>query len=156
MERKPDIQYVGQFYIHGSEARELAREQEKAAKTKLPLSRRRKIQKIYVDPVALIGIAVSAVMLVVMVVGAIELHRASVEHDRMESYVKVLQDRHTLLEHNYRSGFDLDDIAEKAAAMGMIPLSEAETMQVRVTMPVEEPEMTWWDEVVWFLDGLIE
>ena len=30
MERKPDIQYIGQFYIHGSEAQELARkEQEK-------------------------------------------------------------------------------------------------------------------------------
>ena len=156
MDRKPDIQYVGQFYIHGSEALELAREQGKAAKTKLPLSRRRKIQKVYVDPVALIGIAVSVVMLVVMVVGAIQLSRAWTEYEQMETYLKKLHEKNTFLEHSYRSGFDLDDIAEKAVALGMIPVSEAENRQVLITMPVEEPEMTWWDEVVWFLDGLIE
>ena len=62
MERKPDIQYVGQFYIHGSEARELARkEQEKQARTRLPLERLQNIQKVYLDPVALMGIVVSVV-----------------------------------------------------------------------------------------------
>ena len=44
MSQKPKIQYVGQFYIHGSEARQLElQEKKKQAKSKLPLERLRKI-----------------------------------------------------------------------------------------------------------------
>ena len=42
MSQKPKIQYVGQFYIHGSEARQLElQEKKKRAKSKLPLERLR-------------------------------------------------------------------------------------------------------------------
>ena len=156
MERKPDIQYVGQFYVHGSEARELAKQQSKSAKTKLPLSRISSIQKVYVDPVALLGIVVAVVMLVVMVISAVRLPAAWKAHKQMEDYVKALEAEHTTLEHAYRSSYDLDDIAVKAAALGMIPVAEAETIQVSVTMPLVEEEPTWWDDLVWFFDGLIE
>ena len=51
MNQKPKIQYVGQFYVHGSEARQLQlQEQKRQAKTKLPHARVQKIEKIYVDP----------------------------------------------------------------------------------------------------------
>ena len=74
MNQKPKIQYVGQFYVHGSEARKLQLQEEKRqAKTKLPLARIKAIEKIYVDPVALVGIAVAVMMLVTMVLGAIQL-----------------------------------------------------------------------------------
>ena len=74
MVQKPKIQYIGQFYVHGSEARALEQqEQKKKAKTKLPLARLERIEKIYVDPVALAGIAVAVVMLAVMVLGAVQL-----------------------------------------------------------------------------------
>ena len=67
---------MGQFYVHGSEARKLQLEQEKRqAKTKLPLAKIQAIEKIYVDPVALAGIAVAVLMLVTMVLGAIQLKR---------------------------------------------------------------------------------
>ena len=40
MVQKPKIQYVGQFYVHGSEARKLELQQEKKkAKTSLPAVR---------------------------------------------------------------------------------------------------------------------
>ena len=38
----------------------------------------------------------------------------------------------------------------------MIPISEAETVDVHVTVPVMQKEPTWWEEIVWFVDGLIE
>ena len=45
MNQKPKIQYVGQFYVHGSEARALQLQQEKRqAKTKLPLARIQRIE----------------------------------------------------------------------------------------------------------------
>ena len=44
MSQKPKIQYVGQFYIHGSEARQLElQEKRKQARSKLPLERLRKL-----------------------------------------------------------------------------------------------------------------
>ena len=59
MVRKPDIQYVGQFYVYGSEAKQLAQQTEKKkARTRLPLERLQNIQKVYVDPVALVGMVV--------------------------------------------------------------------------------------------------
>jgi hypothetical protein len=38
--------------------------------------------------------------------------------------------------------------------MGMIPAAEAQTVKLQVTVPRQEPEMTWLDEMVWFLEGL--
>ena len=157
MERKPDIQYIGQFYIHGSEARELARqEQAKQAKTKLPLARLKNVQKVYLDPVALIGITVAVIMLAVMILGAVQIHEAWAEYEQMSEFLSELKRENAVLEHGYRSGFDLEDIRVKALALGMIPVEEAETIQVRVTVPAAQPEPTWWEDIVWFLEGLIE
>ena len=157
MERKPDIQYVGQFYIHGSEARKLARqEQQRTAKTKLPLARLQNVQKVYVDPVALVGIAVAVIMLAVMILGAVQIHRAWQEYEVVAEYRDGLKRENARLEHKYRSGYDLEDIRVKAEALGMVPVEEATTVQVTVTMPLVEPEPTWWEDLVWFLDGLLE
>ena len=157
MARKPDIQYVGQFYIHGSEARELARqEQAKHAKTTLPLARVQQIEKIYVDPVALMGIAVAVIMLVVMLIGVLSIHHVWQEQQAISAYLGELRQSNTVLEHSYRSGFDPEDIRAKATAMGMVPLAEANVVDVYVTMPVVEEEPTWWEDVRWFLEGLIE
>ena len=69
MERKPEIQYVGQFYVLGSTAPQIA-EKQKKKKAALPRLKRQSQKVIYVDPVALCGMAVAAVMLVVRVLGA--------------------------------------------------------------------------------------
>ena len=57
MAQKPKIQYIGQFYVHGSEARALALEEErKQAKARRPLARLQQVELIYVDPVAVVSI----------------------------------------------------------------------------------------------------
>ena len=156
MARKPDIQYIGQFYVYGSEARALELQKKKKAGTNLPLERLRQVQKIYVDPVAIIGIAVSVVMLVVMVLGAVQIHNAWEEYEDISAYHGELERENAVLEHGYRTGFDLEDIRTKAIALGMVPPEEAQTMDGWVTLPVEEPEPTWWENILWFLEGLLE
>ena len=37
----------------------------------------------------------------------------------------------------------------------MIPLEEAQTMTISGIVPVEEPEPTLWENVIWFLEGLL-
>ena len=155
MNQKPKIQYVGQFYVHGSEARALQlQEQKRQAKTKLPIARIQKIEKIYVDPVALAGIAVAVVMLVTMVLGAVQLKRDWDQYERVSSYVSELKKENARKNHAYRLSYDLADIETKALAMGLVPKSELETMTVSVTLPEKQPQMTRMEEIRFFLEGL--
>ena len=155
MNQKPKIQYVGQFYVHGSEARQLQPQEEKRqAKTRLPLARIQKIEKVYVDPVALLGIAVAVVMLVTMVLGAVQLKRDWDQYERVSAYVSELKRENASLNHAYRLSYDLEDIKSKALAMGMVPKSELQTMAVTVSVPKAQPEMTRMEEIRFFLEGL--
>ena len=155
MNQKPKIQYVGQFYVHGSEARKLQLQEEKRqAKTKLPLAQVRKIEKVYVDPVALVGIVVAVVMLVTMVLGAVQIKRDWDQYERVSAYVSELKKENARKNHAYRLSYDLEDIKSKALAMGMVPKSELETMTISVTVPEPERELTRSEEIQFFLEGL--
>lgn len=155
MTRKPEIQYVGQFYVHGSEARQLELlEKKKQPKTRLPIAKLEKIEKIYVDPVALIAIGVSVLMLVTMVMGVLQLKEDWVSYQEMSQRVETLRVSNHEKVEAYRSSYDLKDIQVKALAMGMIPKAEAEHMTVRINLSKPEPEMTWIEEVRWFVSGL--
>jgi len=154
MNQKPKIQYIGQFYVYGSEARALEQEQ-KQNKTRLPLAKLEAVEKIYIDPVALLGIAVAAVMLVVMVLGAVQLHNDWVAYQQMDDYVTTLRAENAELTLHYRSLYDLEDIEMKALAMGMVPRSEVESRTVSVTVPeVRETVLTWDQKVVRFWNEL--
>ena len=155
MNQKPKIQYVGQFYVHGSEARQLQLQEEKRqAKTRLPLARIQKIEKIYVDPVALAGIVVAVVMLVTMVLGAVQIKRDWDRYEQVSAYVSELKKENARLNHAYRLSYDLEDIKSKALAMGLVPKSELETVSITVTVPEREPVLTRSDEIRLFLEGL--
>ena len=155
MNQKPKIQYVGQFYVHGSEARQMQLQEEKRqAKTKLPLARIKAIEKIYVDPVALVGIAVAVMMLFTMVLGAIQLKRDWDQYEQVAAYVSELKKENARMNHLYRSSYDLEDIKTKAVSMGMVPKSELQTMAVTVTIPAPEVEPTRMEEIKFFLEGL--
>ena len=157
MAQKHEIQYVGQFYIHGSEARKLAEEQKKKkAKTELPLHRFERIRKVYVDPLAIGSIFMAAVLLVVMVSGILSMQAAQQELETAQQYVYELKEKNRELTVAYRSGYDLEKVREAALEMGMIPVEEAKVMSVRVTVPVQEPEPTLLDDIVWFMKGLFE
>ena len=153
MSQKPKI--VGQFYIHGSEARQLEQEaKRKQAKSKLPLERLRSVREINLDPVAIGGILVSLVLLAVMIVGALQLKTDWANYRVMDSYVSRLSSQNAKLTEEYRSQYDLDDIRSKAEALGMVPREELQTRSVYVTVPQPEPEPTWWENLQWFLEGL--
>ena len=155
MSQKPKIQYVGQFYIHGSEARQLElQEKKKQAKSKLPLERLRKIEVVYLDPVAIFGIVTALVMLTVMILGVLQIRQDWQDYPAKSNYVSRLNSKHAELQADYRSQYDLEDIRVKAQALGMVPMTELEVRTVYVTMPQPEPEMTWLEEVQWFLCGL--
>ena len=155
MSQKPKIQYVGQFYIHGSEARQLELEaKRKQARSKLPLERLRSVREISLDPVAIGGILVSLVLLAVMIVGALQLKTDWANYRIMDSYVSRLSSQNAELVKEYRSQYDLEDIRSKAEALGMVPREDLETRSVYVTVPQPEPEPTWWENLQWFLEGL--
>ena len=156
MSQKPKIQYVGQFYIHGSEARQLElQEKKKQAKSKLPLERLRKIEVVYLDPVAIFGIVTALVMLTVMILGVLQIRDDWKEYRVMSNYVSRLNSENAELQAEYRSQYDLEDIRIKAQALGMVPKSDLEVRTVYVTIPQPEPEMTWLEEVQWFLSGQV-
>ena len=156
MSQKPKIQYVGQFYIHGSEARQLELEEKrKQAKSKLPLERLRKIEVVYLDPVAIFGIVTALVMLAVMILGVLQIRNDWNEYHTMSNYVSQLNSEHARMQTEYRCQYDLEDIRIKAQALGMVPKSELEVRTVSVTIPQPEPEMTWLQEIQWFLSGLL-
>lgn len=150
MNQKPKIQYVGQFYVYGSEARALELEEKrKQAKTRLPLAKLESIEKIYIDPVALVGIAVAVVMLVVMILGAVQLHDDWNAYQQMDDYVTSLRAQNAELTLNYCSMYDLADIEMKALAMGLVPREQVESRAVTVTMPeIQETVLTWDQKVV--------
>ncbi len=155
MNQKPKIQYVGQFYIHGSEARQLElQEKKKHAKSKLPLERLRKVEVIYLDPVAIFGIVTALVLLAVMTVGVLQIRDDWKDYQTMSNYVSRLNSENAELKADYRSQYDLEDIRVKAEALGMVPKSQLEVRTVYVTIPQPEPEMTWLEEIQWFLSGL--
>lgn len=155
MNQKPKIQYVGQFYVHGSEARQAQHQEEKRqAKTKLPLAKIKAIEKVYVDPVALAGIAVAVLMLVTMVLGAIQLKQDWDQYERVSAYVSELKKENARMSHLYRSSYDLEDIKTKAVSMGLVPMSELQTMTVTITIPEPEVEPTRIEEIKLFLEGL--
>ena len=155
MTQKPKIQYIGQFYVPGSEAQVLSlNEKKKKPKTRLPIARREKIEAVYVDPIALIGIVVAVVMLVAMVLGALQIHSDWAEYETMSRYVSQLKNENAKLESTYREGYDLEDIRDKALGIGLVPKEDCERITITVTAPQREPEPTLWDDIVWFFQGL--
>lgn len=155
MTRKPEIQYIGQFYVHGSEARALElQEKKKQPRTILPIAKLEKIEKLYVDPVALIAICVAAFMLVTMVLGMVQIYHDWQEYRQISDRVETLRIANHEKTEAYRASHDLKDIKVKAMAMGMIPKAEAQHMTIHLNRSFPEPEMTFLDEVKWFVSGL--
>lgn len=155
MIQKPEIQYVGQFYVHGSEARKLeVKKEPKKTKTRLPLARLEKQEKLYVDPVALVSILVAVVMLAVMIVGALQIEEDWAEYEAMSTYVSQLKRENARLAQEYRSGYNLEEIQSKALGLGLVSADEVERISVKVSIPEPEPEPTWIDEIIWFWNGL--
>ena len=155
MVQKPEIQYVHQFYVYGSEAKVLElKPQKKKNRSYLPKAAPDEKIKIAIDPFALCGIVVAVAMLVLLVVGSIQYLQVCQEYQQMMDYVVTLQNENIIKEDQYLSKIDLADIEEKALALGMIPKEQATVVYISGEMPQPEPEMTIWQEICWYFNEL--
>ena len=153
MNQKPEIQYVSRFYVHGSAVPEPVEEKKKEKKPKV---RQARVHKIYIDPVATCGLLVAVVMLVVLVLGAMSLEEQWQEHYAMQETLSALKRENADLAHHFRLGYSLTEVEKVAAALGLVPIEELQTISVRISIPETEPKPTLWDDIVWFFDCLFE
>lgn len=153
MARQPDIQYIN-AYVSGNIAYQMDVQPARKKRVRLPKPKAKKQMVLHVDPVAVGGILVAAVMLVLLVVGFVRLQDARAEAVVLESYVQDLQAENQQLAQSYKEGYDLEEIRQIALAMGMIPASEAQTITIPVSVPQAIPEPTAWENFCAFLTGL--
>lgn len=155
MAQKPDIQYVTQFYSYGSEAKvlELKPVREKQ-KTALPKAAPQQKILIQVDPVAWVGIAVALVMVVLLTVSVQSYLNACAEYELMTEHVITLQNTNLTDTQKYEESYNLDEVREKALALGMIPIEEAEEIIITPVIPEPEAEPGIWENISWFMKGL--
>lgn len=145
MAQKPKIQYIGQFYVYGSEAK-LLEEQHKQAKTKLPKLPR--LEKLYIDPVAVGGTLVAFMLLAVLVFGAVKLGETRAEHNRMADYLTTLRTENAELIHQYYASIDMEEVRATAEMAGYVTAEEAGYTICFVTPPEKKPEPTLRERVI--------
>ena len=155
MVRKPDIQYVTQFYSYGSEAKVLELKPAKK-KQKFVLPKALPQQKIClrVDPVAWAAVAVAIVMVILMAVSVSSYLDACADYEVMTNHVISLQNFNIEKQQEYVKLYDLEDIEAKALALGMIPMEDVQIITIAPVIPEPEPETPWTENISWFLKGL--
>ena len=113
----------------------------------LPQIKKRKLHRIYIDPVATLGITGHS------------QEFFGTENDRlgvMEQQVEILRQQNADLQAQYDSEVNLDAVKEIALALGMVPGREVAHSTLEVDLPQEEAptEETVWSQIGTFLTGL--
>ena len=130
MVKKHDIQYI-RFQTDGTAAKKMEFFRP-AAKTRLPEIKKKKARVICLDPLAMIGTVLAAVLLVLMVINCFQISQLQTDTSDMYRYVNDLQAENNRLKDVYNSNVDLDEIPSQALALGMIPTDEAKHITVRL------------------------
>lgn len=153
MAQKTEIQYVGQFYVYGSEAPKPETKQKKP-RVKRPELHLERFQKIYINPVALLGVVVALVLLGLLITGAYHLRDTRVAYDKMKTKLTDLKIENAQLYHSYHTSYDLEEIRAQAEKIGMVDREKAECFTVFFSVPEPKKQNTAWDDFVWLLSGL--
>ena len=152
MAKQPEIRYIN-AYVSGSVAYKAEKKPERTVV--LPKMRKKKRIVLHVDPAAVLGICVAAVLLVLLCVGFFRLRSAQMETRALANYVTALQEENRALEAQYRAGYDLAEIEEIVKTMGFVPIEEVQKVQISVEVPPEETdEVSVWQAFRTFLVGL--
>ena len=154
MAQRIDVQYI-RFYTQGSAARQILPAM-KSQTGVLPQMKKKKIRRVYVDPVAILGTGVAICMLIMMVVGITQLRAEQQKTADMMAYVEMLQQENTALQTRYDEECDLEAVEKTALALGMIPCEDASRTSIHVELPPVENEVqvTLWQRIGTFLTGL--
>ena len=144
MAQQLDVRYVN-FYSAGSSALKVA-PASPLETLELPRRTKKRAKKLvlYVDPVAIAGILMAAVMTVLLVVGFVQLNNARQEEIAMAAYVDSLQQQNQELAAEFQAGYDLAQVEEVALALGMVPQEQLQKVTVKTAEPAEEPKPNTW------------
>ena len=158
MAMQPDIQYV-RFYTAGSAARKLELQPEKK-KAKIfapsqPQTRRKQKTLVYTDPISLCAVLVAGLMFIARAVGMLQLGSVNAESARMDSYVVELRAENTRLRNEYKSGYDLKDVEQKALEMGLVPIDQVEKVVIDAPEIAQDPEPGFWEKIGSFFSELL-
>jgi len=135
MTRYPNVQYV-HFYTDGSAARKLEPVTPfKRNTVRIPTQKKSKRKAIYLDPVALLSMAVALCLLVVMAVGVVRFYEVKAENENMAAYVHYLQQENQRLTQEYVQSYDLGEIKQTATALGMVPAEQIGSVAIDVSVP---------------------
>lgn len=152
MARHPNVQYI-RFYTDGSAARKV--EPVAPLKTiKLPKIKKSKRITVHIDPIAVAGIVMAAVMLVLMMAGVTQLRGAREQMQVMASYVDTLTQENEQLQQTLSQGYNLDEIQRTALALGLVPKEQVRHVSIQVPQPQVEEEPGAWEQLYTFLVGL--
>ena len=152
MVRQHEIRYIN-APVCGSSALQIATSPARK-KVRLPKQHRAKKTVIAIDPLAVASICVSAILLILMVVGFVRLQEARTEAATLFAYAETLQQENEQLQNTYTSGNNLEEIERIALAMGKVPASSVTSVAVTVQMPEVPHEPTAWETLCTFLTGL--
>ena len=154
MARKPDVQYI-RYITDGSSARVVQPAKPKP-KTRLPKIQLPKSPVIKLDPLAFAGMLVSVIMVVLMVVNCVQLSTIQQEANVLDDYVDYLMTENARLTDEYNKGYDLNDIREKALALGLVPVDQVQKITVNVPAPEFVTDTPEEQNVLTFLVSLFE
>lgn len=155
MAQRVDVQYI-RFYTQGNTAKRIAPTVTGSITGQLPQIKKRKVHRVYVDPVALLGITVAAVMLVMMAVGVSRLMTEQDKTATMQAYVEQLQAENESLQAKYDAGCDLETVRKTALALGMIPQEAAQRISIEVDCTQQQTmeQVSLWQRIGTFLTAL--
>lgn len=153
MPKKPEIQYVGQFYIHGSEA---------LAPALAPAKKKRPVQQapvqeepvaVHLDLLAVCATVVAVALLVLLAVGVKQYQNAYRQMDTMKNYVITLQNDQIALKQERSVSAAAENLEQKALGLGLVPKSEVQVVKITPVVPEIQREMSFWEELRWYFDG---
>ena len=93
----------------------------------------------------------SVVLMAVSVGGYLDV---CAEYEAMTDYVISLQNANVEMQREYVTLYDLEDVQQKALALGMIPIEEAQVVTIHPVVPEPEAEPAMWENITWFMKGL--
>ncbi len=149
MARKTDIQYI-RYYTDGSAAKKI--EPKLPGKRNKPITPRmpRTQYVLHVDLLAICGIAVAAVLLIMMAVGVVQLRAAQEQTRQYAQYVQQLEQTNHLLQAQYEAGYDLEDIRHQAELLGLVPVESVEQIELEIPEIQTAPKLTLWERICGF------
>lgn len=154
MAMQTEIQYVCYRYDGTSALQPVAQTNAVARRDTHSVARPRKQKAKRINMVSVLAVVMMIVMLASIVVTLVRMDAMRTEEQLLQNYIVDLEADNVTLQEQYRAGYDLEDIRQKALAMGMVPKDQVEQIILPVQLPQQEQEQTVWDQIGIFLAGL--